>query len=259
MKTFFWLVGILVVAAAGYYVFTSENYQTNEPVGTEPTTMQTPEIIPIEHATGVIRWGDTILYTDPVGGAQAFAGQPPANIILVTDIHGDHLSADTLSAVIGNAELVVPQAVKDELPEALATRATVMTNGETINVQGFSIEAVPMYNVPESVDAFHTKGRGNGYIVEKDGFRLYIAGDTGGTPEMRALQNIDIALIPMNLPYTMSVDEAADAVLAFKPKQVIPYHYRGQGGLADVGRFKELVNAGNPNIEVNLFNWYPDQ
>ena len=78
-----------------------------------------------------------------------------------------------------------------------------------------------------------------------------------GIPEMRTLEDIDLAFVPMNLPYTMGVEEAADAVLAFKPKRVYPYHYRGQGGLADITRFKELVNAGNPNIEVILMNWYP--
>ena len=115
-----------------------------------------------------------------------------------------------------------------------------------------------MYNLPTAANKdFHTKGRGNGYVIERSGKRVYIAGDTAGIPEMRALKNIDIALVPMNLPYTMDVAEAAEAVLAFKPKQVFPYHYRGPDGLADISKFKELVNASNPKIEVVLLNWYP--
>ncbi|MGA8854878.1 MAG: MBL fold metallo-hydrolase, partial [Christiangramia sp.] len=105
----------------------------------------------------------------------------------------------------------------------------------------------------------HTKGRGNGYVLEKDGKRLYISGDTEDIPEMRALKNIDIALVSMNLPYTMPVDQAAEGVLAFQPKKVIPYHYRGKEGFSDVEEFKRLVNKGNPNIEVELMEWYPEK
>ena len=176
----------------------------------------------------------------------------------MTDVHGDHLSTSTLAAVVGpRTTLIVPQAVKELLPEDLASRALVLPNGERAAEMGFDILAVPMYNLPGSSADFHTKGRGNGYLIERDGTRVYVAGDSAGIPEMRALRDIDIALIPMNLPYTMGVEEAADAVLAFKPRQVYPYHYRGPDGLADVGRFKELVNAGDPNIDVVLANWYP--
>jgi L-ascorbate metabolism protein UlaG (beta-lactamase superfamily) len=207
----------------------------------------------------VLKWGDTVIYTDPVGGAAAFQGQPAPDLIVVTDIHGDHLSTSTLSAVIGDAALVVPQAVKDLLPEGLVSRAQVMKNGENISERDLSIEAIPMYNLPEADDSRHAKGRGNGYVLERDGFRVYIAGDTAGISEMRGLNNIDIAFIPMNLPFTMSVEDAADAVLDFKPKQVYPYHYRGQDGLADVNKFKQLVDAGNEDIEVVLVDWYKGQ
>ena len=74
---------------------------------------------------------------------------------------------------------------------------------------------------------------------------------------MRALENIDVAFVCMNLPYTMEVEKAADAVLEFKPRVVIPYHYRGQGGLSDLEKFREIV-AKNPEIEVRLLDWYPD-
>ena len=250
-------LGILFIVVLGgaWYAF---SLPTPSLPNNSSTAMQNiVHVIPISHATAVLRWGDTTFYTDPVGDAGAFAGQPPADIILVTDIHGDHLSTSTLSALVGTSTvLIVPQAVKDQLPGNLATRAKVLKNGETLSEKDFHILGIPMYNLPESTSAFHTKGRGNGYVIEKDGFRVYIAGDTAGTPEMRALTDIDIALVPMNLPYTMSVEEAADATLAFKPRQVYPYHYRGQDGLSDVKKFKELVNAGDLNIEVVLLDWY---
>lgn len=218
------------------------------------------EIEPISHATAVIHWGDAVFYTDPTGGAEAFQGKEEADFILITDIHGDHMNAETLQALnLGTTKIIVPQAVKDELSAEMHGQLVVIGNGETTNIMGFTIEAIPMYNLPEDADSRHPKGRGNGYIVEKDGKRMYIAGDTEDIPEMRNLENIDMALIPMNLPYTMDVESAAEGVLAFKPKQVYPYHFRGTEGLADVERFKELVEQENENIEVVLLNWYPNQ
>lgn len=252
MKALFWLA--IIAASAFLALFLTQKLtRTTE----TPMTQKPIEVIAIEHATGIIIWDNTHIYMDPTGGAESFAGQPRANIILVTDIHGDHFSTSTLEATLGDAALIVPQVVKDQLPENLASRAIVLANDQTVSEQGFSITATPMYNLPGSEnEKFHTKGRGNGYLIEKDGIRVYIAGDTAGTPEMRALTNIDIAFIPMNLPYTMSVEEAADAVLAFKPKVVYPYHFRGPEGLADVETFKSLVNAGNSEIEVILADWY---
>lgn len=218
------------------------------------------EIEPISHATAVIHWGDAVFYTDPTGGAEAFQGKEEADFILITDIHGDHMNVETLQDLnLGTTKIVVPQAVKDELPAEMHSQLVVIGNGETTELMGFSIKGIPMYNLPEDSDSRHIKGRGNGYVVEKDGKRMYIAGDTEDIPEMRNLENIDIALIPMNLPYTMDIESAADGVLAFKPKQVYPYHFRGTEGLADVEKFKELVEQKNEDIEVVLLNWYPNQ
>jgi L-ascorbate metabolism protein UlaG (beta-lactamase superfamily) len=217
------------------------------------------QVTPISHATMVLNLGGQVIYTDPVGGVEALAGQAAPTIILVTDIHGDHVNPETLSAVSKEVTvIVVPQAVKDMLPETIPGTVVVLANGEKTTQRGIEIEAIPMYNIPESASVFHTKGRGNGYVVSAEGKRVYIAGDTSATPEMKALQNIDVAFVPMNLPYTMDVDEAAEGVLAFKPKVVHPYHYRGLDGLADVNKFKELVNKGDPNIKVELLNFYPD-
>ena len=248
------IIALVVIFIGGVVFFTKNNDNKNMPI--PKVENNSVSIYPISHATAVISWGDTVIYTDPVGGAEAFSGQPSPNIILVTDVHGDHLSTSTLDAIIGNAVLIVPQAVKDLLPENLAVRAVVLANDEAVTEQGLRILAMPMYNLPEKKDAYHIKGRGNGYILEREGKRVYVAGDTAGIPEMRALKNIDIALIPMNLPYTMDIAQAADAVLAFAPKHVYPYHYRGPDGLSDVSKFKELVNSSNPDIDVVLLDWY---
>jgi L-ascorbate metabolism protein UlaG (beta-lactamase superfamily) len=256
MQPLAWMLGIIMFLIGGFYLLNA--YVYNEEQGDMNADASSPvEIVPIEHATGVLLWDETVMYFDPVGGAEAFAEQPAADIILVTDVHGDHLSTSTLAAVRGNAALIVPRAVHDMLPAELAGGAIVLENGQSTTRNGFRIEATPMYNLPDAGNADrHVRGRGNGYLIEKDGYRVLIAGDTAGTPELRAMRDIDIALIPMNLPYTMGVDEAADVVLQFKPKIVYPYHYRQPDGLADVARFKRLVNEGDPNIDVVLAGWY---
>ena len=257
MRTVLWLAGIAVIAFGGYYLVThySSDVETPMPEQKEKTII---EVFPIEHASGILRWNDTAIYFDPVA-AEAFVGKPPAHIILVTDIHGDHLSPSTLAALMGTTTtLIVPEAVKDQLPADLAAQAKVLANGASISEQGLTITAVPMYNLPDAENKDrHVKGRGNGYVIEKSGTRVYIAGDTAGTPEMRSMPNIYIAFVPMNMPYTMSVEEAADAVLEFKPRIVYHYHYRSPDGLADVAKFKQLVNAGDPSINVMLGAWYP--
>jgi L-ascorbate metabolism protein UlaG (beta-lactamase superfamily) len=209
-------------------------------------------IHPINHATFVLGWKGGTLYVDPVGGAKRFEGLPRPDLILVTDIHGDHLDGGTLEAVAGDkTALVVPSAVAEKLPEKLRKQATVLANGETKSVSGVSIEAVPMYNLTADRLKFHSKGRGNGYVFTIGGKRLYISGDTEDIAEMRALKNIDVAFVCMNLPYTMTVEQAASAVREFKPKIVYPYHYRG----SDTEKFKQLVGADS-GVEVRLRDWY---
>lgn len=270
MKTLYVLTFLAVLIVGGFYTLNTYIYNEKQGDMTETQVVETPDAVstafavtPIAHATAVFTWGGEVIYMDPTGGTEAFAGQPAATLVLVTDIHGDHLSTSTLVRVVGtDATLIVPEAVKKilgmESGIEITAQAQVLGNGATTTAKGFSIEAVSMYNLPESEDSRHTKGRGNGYVIERDGYRVYVAGDTADIPEMRALKDIDVAFIPMNLPFTMDVKEAADAVLAFKPKQVYPYHYRGQGGLSDVNKFKELVNAGDPSIEVVQLNWYPE-
>jgi L-ascorbate metabolism protein UlaG (beta-lactamase superfamily) len=217
-----------------------------------PLTIQ-----PLNHATFAMTWQGKTIYADPNGGAKTFEGVAVPDLILITDIHGDHFNQATLDAInTSNATLVVPQAVADKLPENLKAKAVVVANGQTIVQKDISITAIPMYNLPETPESRHPKGRGNGYVLTFGNKKLYLSGDTSGIPEMRALKDIDIAFVCMNLPYTMDISEAAQAVLDFKPKIMYPYHYRGQSGLSDTEAFKKLVNDKDKNIDVRLRNWY---
>lgn len=214
-------------------------------------------IQPLNHATLAITWKGKTIYFDPNGGAKTFEGVAVPELIVITDIHGDHYNQATLDALnISKAVLVVPQAVADKLPDNLKTKATVISNGQTIEQLGISITAIPMYNLPETPESRHPRGRGNGYVLTFGNKKVYISGDTSGVPEMHALKDIDVAFVCMNLPYTMDINEAAAAVLAFRPKVMYPYHYRGQNGLSDTEAFRKLVADKDKNIDVRLRNWY---
>jgi L-ascorbate metabolism protein UlaG (beta-lactamase superfamily) len=206
-------------------------------------------IKPIMHASFELEYKGKVIHVDPTGEGN-YEGAKQADMILVTDIHQDHLDPAAISRIRKpGAPVVAPAAAAPKIENP-----TVIANGESKTVAGIPIEAVPMYNLqrgPAPGQFFHTKGRGNGYILTLGSRRVYIAGDTECTPEMRALKNIDIAFIPMNLPYTMPPSEAAECVKAFKPGVVYPYHYRGQ----NPQEFKTAL-AGE-KIEVRLPNWYP--
>ncbi|NAY91130.1 MBL fold metallo-hydrolase [Muricauda sp. JGD-17] len=226
---------------------------------TETKASAEVKIIPIQHATAILEWNGISIYVDPVGGSQAFQGQNKPDLILITDIHGDHFSLETLQELdTEKAKIIVPQAVADKIPDEFAPQIDVLNNGESKERYEITVEAIPMYNLREDAKDFHIKGRGNGYVLNMDGQRLYFSGDTEDIPEMRALKNIDMAFVCMNLPYTMTVDRAVDAVLEFQPVKVYPYHYRGRPEVSDVQRFKQLVNSGNPSIEVVQLDWYPN-
>jgi L-ascorbate metabolism protein UlaG (beta-lactamase superfamily) len=207
---------------------------------------------PINHATLTLEWNGKTVYVDPVGDAAAFASAPGPDLIVITHIHGDHFSGATLTKVaVAKTKLLVPPSVAEKMPEALKAQTTALTNGETVTVAGIEVEAVPAYNLTPARANFHPKGRDNGYVITLGGKRLYFSGDTEDVPEMRALKNIDAAFLAMNLPYTMDVAKAADAVKAFKPAVVYPYHYRG----ADLQEFKRLVGT-EAGVEVRLRDWY---
>lgn len=206
------------------------------------------KILPIRHASLMIEAGGKVIHVDPWSQGN-FDGLPKADIVLVTDIHGDHMDAKAIAQVSkAGTRIVTCKAVAEKVGEA-----TVIANGESTSIGDFKFEAVPMYNEkrgPSEGKFFHDKGRGNGYVVSYGGLRVYIAGDTEGHAEMRALKNIDVALIPMNLPYTMTPEEAADAVKVFKPKVAIPYHYRE----SDTKIFADALKS--TGIDVRLINWY---
>jgi L-ascorbate metabolism protein UlaG (beta-lactamase superfamily) len=211
------------------------------------TTAGTLKITTIMHAGFEIEAGGQVVIVDPAQGS--WDGIPQADFILITDIHGDHLNPSMIAKVKkSDGTVIAPEAVAKTV-----TGAQVLRNGETKSAGAWKIEAVPMYNLkrgPSEGKLYHDKGRGNGYIVTYGGLRIYIAGDTEGIPEMRTLRNIDVAFVPMNLPYTMPPEEAADAVKAFHPKVVYPYHYMG----SDPKIFAAAL-AGS-GIDVRIRNWY---
>jgi L-ascorbate metabolism protein UlaG (beta-lactamase superfamily) len=210
-------------------------------------------ITPIQHASVQVEFAGKVIQVDPAQGDLAHAKK--ADLILVTDIHGDHLNPEGIAQVRkSGAPVVEPAAVAAQAGDKIPQPTVTMANGESKKVAGFSIEAVPMYNLtrgPAAGQLFHTKGRGNGYIVTLGDKRFYFAGDTECTPEMKGLKSIDVAFVPMNLPYTMSPAEAAACVRTFKPKIVYPYHFMGQ----KPEEFKQALEGSG--IDVRILKWYP--
>jgi len=219
----------------------------------EPQTFSTSagpvKITPLNHASTLIEAGGKVIYLDPAKPVK-FSGLPKADLILITDIHGDHMDPDSIKEISkADTEIISSPAVAQTV-----TTAKPLANGETKTWQQWTIDAIAAYNIrrgPSPGKLFHDKGRGNGYLLTYGGKRFYFSGDTEGVPEMRALKNIDVAFVCMNLPYTMPPEEAADAVKAFHPKVVIPYHYRG----SDLSVFQKALQG--TGIEVRLLDWYP--
>lgn len=215
---------------------------------------------PVFHSALVLKVADKTIYVDPYNGIDAYKGMAMPDLILITDIHQDHLDTATLNAINSSkAKCIVPQAVADKLPAKFKSKAIILTNGKTTTEFGISIEAIPMYNLPEDANSRHTKGRGNGYLLTYAGKRIYISGDTEDIIEMRSLKNIDVAFVCMNQPFTMTIQQAASAALEFKPKIMYPYHYRNMEGFSDVEAFKRIVEESNKSIDVRIRNWYAEK
>jgi L-ascorbate metabolism protein UlaG (beta-lactamase superfamily) len=220
-----------------------------------PTANGAVEIYPITHASFVMSTPGGVIYVDPVGDAASYTDFPDADLVLITHEHGDHFNQDTLDALVGDTTVLITNPnVYDALPAAMQAKATKIANGEDTMFGDVSVDAIPAYNTTEDRLNFHPAGRDNGYVVTVDGCRVYISGDTEDVPEMRALRDIDIAFVCMNLPFTMDANAAANAVNEFKPANVYPYHYRGRdNGTQDPMAFAELLADG---IKAKMGGWY---
>ena len=214
------------------------------------TTNGEVTIQPRYHGTLVLSWQGQAIYVDP-DDAATYPGLPKAHLVLLTHSHSDHLSTTTIDSVRAtNAVIVAPQDVYGRLTTSQRAITQVLAYGESTNLLGLTVDAVAAYG-PN-----HTVGLGNGYVLSLAGRRIYISGDTANTPEMRALTGIDVAFLSMNQPYTMTVNEATNAVTAFRPKVVYPYHYRDQSGATTNAFFFKQQLSLALGIEVRLRKWY---
>ena len=204
------------------------------------------EITFIGHGTLMFAYGGKVIHVDPWGNLADYSKMPKADIILITHGHRDHLDLKAVEQVRTEKTTVVA-------PGSCASQVkggTVMNNGDVKTIAGFKIEAVPAYNIVHVRSAgvpFHPKGEGNGYVITFGDKRVYVAGDTENIPEMKELRDIDVAFLPMNLPYTMTPEMVADAAKVIKPKILYPYHY----GDTDTSKIVELLK-GAKEIDVRI-------
>ncbi len=211
-----------------------------------PTAAGDLTITFVGHGTLMFTFGGKVIHVDPVGREADYTALPDADLILVTHEHGDHLDPAAVAELAkeGTA-IVVSSSCADRLEGA-----RTMKNGEAGTFAGLPVEAVPAYNIVHMRSEgapYHPKGSGNGYVITFGDLRVYVAGDTENTPEMKALRDIDVAFLPMNLPYTMTPEMAADAAKAFRPRILYPYHF----GETDTGELLRLL-AGEGGIEVRV-------
>ncbi|MFQ6108738.1 MAG: MBL fold metallo-hydrolase [Candidatus Aminicenantales bacterium] len=211
-----------------------------------PTSAGELKITFIGHGTLMFDFGGKIIHVDPVGRYADYTKLPKADVILITHEHGDHLDPGAISSIrTEKTDIVLTEKCAEKVKEGI-----IMKNGDTKTVQEILIEAVPAYNIVHMRRGgvpFHPKGVGNGYIITFGDKRVYVAGDTENTPEMKKLTNVDIAFLPMNLPYTMTPEMVADAARSFRPKILYPYHY----GDTDTSRIVELLKD-EKDIEVRI-------
>ena len=198
------------------------------------------------HGSLLLSFAGKYIYIDPFGKVADYSRLPKADLALVTHEHFDHLDPQALRAMrTDKTVLVATPACASQLPGCL-----VMKNGESLTVTGIQVEAVPAYNLvhtrPDG-QPFHPKGEGNGYILTFGDLRLYIAGDTENIPEMKAIKDISLAFLPMNLPFTMTPEMAAEAARMIKPKILYPYHF----GETDTAQLVKLLKD-TPEIEVRI-------
>jgi L-ascorbate metabolism protein UlaG (beta-lactamase superfamily) len=211
-----------------------------------PTSAGDLKVTFIGHGTLMLEFKGQVIHVDPYAKLADYTRLPKADLVLITHEHSDHLDLDALTPLRTTKTVVVLTAAC----AAWVPGGVVMKNGEARTVGGLPVEAVPAYNLVHkraSGEPFHPKGVGNGYVIAFGDKRLYVAGDTENTPEMKALKDIDIAFLPMNLPYTMTPEMVADAALAFRPRILYPYHY----GDTDPGRLAALLKD-EKGIELRI-------
>ncbi|MCH5237252.1 MAG: MBL fold metallo-hydrolase [Muribaculaceae bacterium] len=203
-----------------------------------------------KHASLSLEYDGIEIYVDPVtkvGDTTIdYTELPKADYILVTHEHYDHLDPKAIE------ELSKPgtQIILNETSEKQLGKGTVMANNESMNLKdGIVLESVPAYNTTPGREKFHPKGNGNGYILNFDGTRIYIAGDTEDIPEMSQIKNIDLAFLPVNQPYTMTIDQAEKAALTIKPKILIPYHFSD----TPIKELKDRLDKDKSGIDVELY------
>ena len=204
------------------------------------------EITFIGHGTLMFTFGGKIIHVDPFSRLTDYSKQPQADMILLTHEHRDHLDLKALDSLrTDKTKIILTKNCTQEVEGGI-----IMQNGDVKTVDGLKIAAVPAYNLvhmrSEGVP-FHPKGNGNGYVITFSDIRIYVAGDTENIPEMKQLKNIDVAFLPMNLPYTMTPEMVADAARAFKPKVLYPYHY----GKTDPSKLVELMQD-TPQVEIRI-------
>ena len=200
----------------------------------------------IGHGTLMFTFAGKVIHVDPWSRVAHYSDLPKADLILVTHDHGDHLDTSAVNVIRqAKTDLVMTEKCKEKVEGGI-----IMKNGDVKTVQGFKIEAVPAYNILNkrgSGAPYHPKGTGNGYVITFADKRVYVAGDTENTPEMKALKKIDVAFLPMNIPYTMTPEMVADAAKVFKPRILYPYHY----GNTDTSRIVDLLKEVK-GIEVRI-------
>ncbi|MDO5446655.1 MAG: MBL fold metallo-hydrolase [Prevotellaceae bacterium] len=228
----------------------SNNFQ-NVAVDEFTTDNGTPiKMYCIKHGSVRMQIGEKWVYIDPVTKAVQpvtdYTTMPKADIILITHEHGDHLDAEAINQLANDDTKII---VNPHSKEMLGGKGTAIKNGDVINEQQITIEAVPAYNTSADKQNFHPKGRDNGYILTIDGFRIYIAGDTEDIPEMKQIKDIDVAFLPCNLPYTMSPEQLAKAATMVKPKVLFPYHY----GNTDIDKAVKLLEGTNIDVRIRQY------
>jgi len=245
MKTDLSTVVLLLAAALPVFAATAAQFDRE----TVKTSKGDVEITCVGHASLILTFGGKVIHIDPWSAKADYSALPKADAVLITHQHPDHLDTTALKLINQKSTVYVVNAKSLETwkPES----SIVLSNGQSTDIFGIRIDAVPAYNIkhkrPDTGLPFHPKGEGNGYILTVGDKKIYAAGDTENVPEMKALKNIDVAFLPMNLPYTMTPEMVADAAKGFKPKILYPYHY----GETKTGELVELLK-GEKGIDVRI-------